>query len=45
MFEIPSLDGFVPDYRRILLDWLNGRFGLPRQPHAPDPGAPNAQVD
>ena len=29
MFEIPSLDRFVPDYRRILLDWLRQRFGLP----------------
>jgi uncharacterized protein len=28
MFEIPGLDGFVPEYRRILLDWLRGRFGL-----------------
>jgi hypothetical protein len=25
MFEIASLDGFVPDYRRILLDWLSRR--------------------
>ena len=28
MFEIPSLDRFVPDYRKILLDWLRPRFGL-----------------
>jgi dienelactone hydrolase len=28
MFEIPSLDHFVSDYRRTLLDWLRQRFGL-----------------
>lgn len=28
MFEIPSLDRFVPEYRMILLDWLRGRFGI-----------------
>jgi len=28
MFEIASLNGFVPDYRRILLDWLSRRFRL-----------------
>lgn len=40
MFEIPSLDGFVPAYRRILLDWLRQRFGLPERPQALDLGAP-----
>jgi hypothetical protein len=27
--EIPGLDRFVPGYRKILLDWLRPRFGLP----------------
>lgn len=29
MFEIPGLDGFVPGYRGILLDWLRKQFRLP----------------
>jgi hypothetical protein len=29
--EIPSLDGFVPEYRGILLEWLRARFDL-REP-------------
>lgn len=35
MFEIPSLDRFVPEYRMILLDWLRGRFGIREQPPTP----------
>jgi len=30
MYEMASLNGFVPDYRTILLDWLRGRFDLPQ---------------
>ncbi len=41
MFEIPSLDRFVPDYRRILLDWLRQRFGLPQRSRASELGVPN----
>ena len=28
MYEIPALDRFVPDYRKIVLDWLSSRFRL-----------------
>ena len=38
MFEIPNLDGFVPGYRRILLDWLSEQFGLPERLKASDNG-------
>jgi protein-tyrosine-phosphatase len=29
MFELAQRDGFVPEYRPILREWLSDRFGLP----------------
>ena len=32
MFELPQRDGFVPEFRPAVLNWLRDRFGIEQQP-------------